>query len=175
MHKTILIFTVLITPFLFAGCVREDDKPEEVINYVEVGDEIPDFTIIEYNGSSLSTDDFAGKRSIIVFFTTTCSDCRRELPILNDAYMESKAEFSDLLFVAIAREDKPDVTEKYMADNNLSIPVYHDLDRSVFNLFANSTVPRAYVVNKQGIIIWMGIEKLNITAGELVRIIRDME
>lgn len=177
MKKTVYTSVLLISALMLicSACVKEGgDDWSDVINYVEVGDKIPQFIITEADGSSISSDNFIGKRSVIVLFTTTCGDCRRELPILNDAYkaMKGKEEFTDLLFVGLAREDTPEMTKKFWKDENLIIPVYHDTDRSVFGLFANSTVPRVYVVDKQGNVTWMAIEELNITADGLIEKVR---
>jgi hypothetical protein len=37
---------------------------------------------------------------------------------------------------------------------------YTDADRSVFNKFANSTIPRIYMIDADGVIRWMAVEEL---------------
>lgn len=148
----LFLFSVL----LFA-CIGSNETTEESLNYVVTGDVIPDFTIIEEGVKTLSSDDFEGKRSIIFFFNTGCSDCAREFPAVEKAWKILQDD-SDFMLATIARGQKKADTDKYWTEKGFTMPKYHDTDKKIFNLFANSYVPRIYILDREKEIVWMGIE-----------------
>lgn len=164
--KFIILFTMLCL-FTFNGCISDGGDSTEMENYIVVGDEIPYFEINEENGEQFRSNVLIGKKSMIVFFHTECSDCKRELPIIEEAWRLLKND-QDCMLVAIARGQTANETEVFWKENQLTMPKFHDPQRTVFELFANSYVPRLYILNKKGKVQWMGIEKFNITASELV-------
>ncbi len=53
----------------------------------EIGHEAPDFALQGvYGGDDLHLDSFHGKSVLLVFWSTNCGVCRRELPVLNGIY-----------------------------------------------------------------------------------------
>lgn len=143
-------------------------------NYIEVGDVIPSFIITEDNGEQFDSSTLFGKKTALLFFHTGCSDCARELPIVEKAWSELKDE-SDVVFVAIARGQNAEETDAYWKENKLTLPKFHDPQRKVFELFANSYVPRLYLIDREGVVQWMGIETFNLTYSELVGKIRMLD
>lgn len=94
------------------------------------------------DGSTLTTDSLRGKPSVIVLFSTTCPDCQRELPGINQRYL---AHGADTTFVAISREQGDKEVSTYWAEHKLSLPYSAQEDRTVFELFARKRIPRIYV------------------------------
>jgi len=149
------------------SCIKEENSSEEIINYVEVGNLIPDFNVPDGEGNTFNSFLFVGKRSLLVLFSTTCGDCQRELPKVNIIWNEVKDD-SSYRVVTIAREQNKEVTDEYWAKVGFTMPKYLDEDRSVFSLFANSTIPRLYIIDEKGRVEWMEIETLTITTEELL-------
>ena len=48
------------------------------------------------------------------------------------------------------------------------MPFYLDPDKKVFSLFANSTIPRVYLVNPENIVTWMAVEQMDLSAKQLI-------
>lgn len=118
-------------------------------NIINVGDTLPAFTITMNDGHQLSTSQLKGKPSLIVFFSTTCPDCQRELPRLNERYL---AHGTDTTFVAIAREQTATTVCDYWQQNDFSLPYSAQPDRTVYSLFALRGIPRIYISNAQCIV-----------------------
>lgn len=167
-HAFVLFF---LTSLLFASCISDNEEVPDMINYVEVGDVIPNFEIKENDGRVLSSNDFEGKRSIIVFFNTWCSNCAKELPIIEDAYKMLKEE-PDFKMAAIARAETSETTAPYWTEKEFTMPKYHDLQKEVFFLFGNSYVPRIYLIDRDKKIIQMGIETFNLSAQQIVALVK---
>jgi peroxiredoxin len=163
----ILLFLVILA--LFVSCIKEgDDIPGEVINYVGVGDVVPVFTVEDDKGGMFSSSGFAGKRSLLLLFVSSCGDCQKVLPILNNEVWPWVKENPGYQLITISRDEPAQEVAGHWSDNHYTMPAYLDPGRKVFSLFANQTIPRLYIINKEGIIEWMAVEKLEISSGELI-------
>ena len=136
---------VLIMALLLASCISEDTTPEGDGSIVNVGDRVPEFTV----GNFTSPHYFEGRKSLLVLFNTECPDCQRELPIIDDACRQ----LPDLQAIAISRDQNITEWDYVMAP-------YPDPAREIYNLFAKHTIPRIYLIDETGTVVWMAIEKL---------------
>lgn len=142
-----------------------------MLNFVQEGDRLPEFSVTDGAGGTLTDKDFQGKKSYLVFFVTTCGDCKRELPRMEQLYRLLREE-PDCQVIAIARKQGKEVIDAYWEASDFTMPKYLDPDRKVYNKFANSMVPRVYLVDPQGIVRWMGIETFEPSDTELLEKIR---
>lgn len=163
---------ILLTLFIYSCVSDSENSPNKIINHINVGSSIPDFTVSDGNGNVFNSKEFAGKRSLLVFFHTDCNDCKRELPLIEQVYRELLPE-SGCLVVTIAREQPFAEVDKYWNDNGFTMPKYIDSNRTVYSLFANSVIPRLYVINTKGEVTWMAIEQSNVSVEQLVNLIKN--
>ena len=97
---------------------------------------------------------------------TTCPDCQRELPKIEQVW-ENLKENPDFRLVPIARAEKAEVISQFWEKHQFEMPFYLDPDRQVFSLFANNTIPRIYLINRENVVTWMAIEDMSLTALQL--------
>ena len=158
MNKYIALMLLCL---LMTGCSSiEDDN--EVTERVNVGDRVPLFTVDVVNDgvhSTFSTAQLTGE-TVIVFFNTTCPDCQRDLPKLNQYYLKHKVD-EGFQMVAISRAEGEEDVAAYWKDNGLQIPYSAQNDRRIYELFASSVIPRIYFVSAQGIVTRVFIEKFD--------------
>ena len=167
MYKKFLSIIFIFFTISLTSCVTDGGEDiNEVINYINVGDKLPAFGYNEFN-----TNDFTGKRSLLVLFETTCPDCKRVLPKVEQVWQQLK-ENTDYKVVAVARGQKISVTEGSWGDN-YTMPVISDEGKNIFNFFANRMIPRVYIINPEGIVTHMWIEKLDITATEVIELMNE--
>ena len=154
------VIPLILALFTLVGCVvDESDNDNGYTDLVGVGDHLPSFSVEVVNGAArytFSSDALTGT-TVIVFFNTGCSDCQRELPVLNDYYLQHRSE-PGFQMVAIAREEKEESIKAFWEAHGLSIPFSPQSDRRVYNLFATITIPRVYFCSQTGLITWIGIE-----------------
>ena len=154
------------------SCIRSSD--DEKIGYVKVGGQIPAFTVYDEEGNAFSSSEFVGKHSLLLLFDVTCGQCQSEFYEIQKVWNVLKDTPDEYRIVAISRgsggktrdEDIAAVNE-YWRDNGLTFPKYFDENRKVYNKFAEQSVPRLYLIDKEGIVKWLSIEKIN-TANELL-------
>ncbi len=158
---------ILATLFLLTavGCSTVvDDEDNEVGEYVMVGDRVPQFTVeaVDADGTTatFSSGNLTGE-TVIVLFHTSCSDCQRELPRLNDYYLQHRSE-PGFQMVAISRKEGAESIAAFWQAQNLSIPYSAQTDRRIYNLFASSVIPRVYFCSPEGIVTKIYIEKVDL-------------
>ncbi len=139
---------------LFAtSCITEDEPETESL---KPGDACPTFSVEMHDGSIISTNDLKGETSIIIFFNTSCADCREELPEIQKVYNHIIEENIPANLLCIAREEETPSIESFWKENALSLPYSPQPDRRVYNLFATSIIPRIYIISPELIItrVW---------------------
>ena len=151
---------MMLLYLLLTGCSSiEDDETKE---RVAVGDRVPLFSVEmvkDGERSTFSTAQLTGE-TVIVFFNTTCPDCQRDLPKLNQYYLKHKVD-EGFRMVAISREEGEEDVAAYWKDNGLQIPYSAQNDRRIYELFASSIIPRVYFVSAQGIVTRVFIERFD--------------
>jgi thiol-disulfide isomerase/thioredoxin len=176
--------TVVVT-LLPSGCIAEKRSGD----FVKVGDPVPAFTVANSSGEgtkSFSQADFVGKRSMILFFATWCPDCRRELPIVHEAWLRLRGR-SDFQLVAVSRDETAEAVSKYWNSAQIDesgavtkpsfegMPWWLDPDAGAFNTFADSYIPRVYLVDTHGEIASVAVETFDLTADQIVELIEGLK
>lgn len=158
-----MIRSIILIAFLVLGMVScvvgEDEYTSGSGNVVEVGDSLPNFSVKLNNGSTLTNETLKGRVSVLTFFHTACGDCRRELPLIQEVYNEYTPQVN---FVCISRAENEESVEAYWQKNGLSLPFSGQSDEAVYNLFAQHTIPRIYVIDTSGIIRYQFIESMTL-------------
>ena len=143
------------------GSIHEED---DVVERIVVGSRVPIFSVnvVDYEGltTSFSTNRLYGE-TVIVFFSTQCKDCQRELPELNEYYLKHKDD-EGFQMVAISRAEGEQSVADFWSANNLQIPYSAQEDRKIYDLFASSVIPRVYFVSSSGIITKVLIENFDL-------------
>ncbi|MDR1414177.1 MAG: TlpA family protein disulfide reductase [Odoribacteraceae bacterium] len=160
-----------ISLLVVASCVREKAVDNyETSSLVKVGDEVPDFSLTR-DGTTISKQSLAGKKTLLVLFSTTCGDCRLVLPTVEEAWKELR-EDPEVLVATISREETAEAVSAYWSEAGFTMPYYLDVDREVFKKFATAYTPRVYLVDARQRVVEMHVETLEISADELCRRVR---
>lgn len=143
-----VFFTATIFSFVFSSCINDSDIEQTWA--LGIGEQLPQFSIEMADGSLLSTADLRGSISVIILFDTSCVDCQHELPEVNRAY---QAAGDAAKFIAISRAEDFQSVSSYWQTNNFTMPFSAQTDRTIYNKFAKSGVPRVYISNDELTII----------------------
>ena len=144
-----------IKPILFFGVValvagylvyRQADP-----NEVKVGKPAPDVTVKDQSGNQMKLSDLRGNLVFLNVWATDCAPCVQEMPdmeVLNRAFQDRKFK---MVTVSIDTDWKP-VTE-FFQKYKLTLPVYLDPGRNVYNAFHLTGTPETFLIDRNGIIL----------------------
>ncbi|GBR38140.1 thiol-disulfide oxidoreductase ResA [Neoasaia chiangmaiensis NBRC 101099] len=124
-------------------------------DHVVVGDRLPEFSVPELGGGNFSTVATRGKVVVVNFWATWCGPCQMEMPHIQQDIWQKYKDRPDFAFVAIAREqDAAKVGPFHQKHPDYTFPLGLDADRHVYAQFATRGIPRTYVVDQTGKVVF---------------------
>lgn len=129
---------------------------------VWVGDLLPGARLVDLNGQSRTVREVLGPRLTVVLFWSAGQSPLARLAaqsLLTDLEEEIARPFASdgLQVVAIHVGDDSPHLAKLVADAGVSYPVLVDRNRAYFALVAREYLPRIYLVDAQGKILWLDL------------------
>jgi peroxiredoxin Q/BCP len=100
---------------------------------INIGTKVPDFTVSDHNGNSVSLSDFKGSKLAVFFYPKASTPgCTAEACDLRDNHEALKAAGYAILGVSA---DSVTAQAKFAAKYELPFPLLADVDKTVINIF----------------------------------------
>ncbi len=136
------IISVLILSFLF------------VTSIAFALDTMPDFTLEDINGDQVDSEELLNKKAVIIdFWAKWCSPCKKAFPHLSDL----QEKYKDLVNVVCISTDKARDAGKvksFVKSKNFEFITLLDPNKNVTKLFNINTIPRTFIINENGEIVY---------------------
>ncbi|MGZ8899835.1 MAG: peroxiredoxin family protein [Limisphaerales bacterium] len=129
---------------------------EQESTLTKVGEQAPDFTATTLDHKEFSLKALKGKPVLLNFFATWCGPCIAELPHVQKEIWE-KFKDKDLVVIAIGREHENAELVDFQKKNKFTFPIAGDPKRKIYSKYASAYIPRTYLINKEGKIVYQGI------------------
>jgi len=154
MNRSKLFFIVFL---IFTGAVAYCQNANEAdkTTLLTKNQIIPPFKFEILKGKQVSINDYKGKIVLINFFATWCAPCRKELPLVQEQIWNKHKDNPKFAMLTFGREQSWDEVIKFGKDLNFTFPLLPDLKRKVYGLFASETIPRSYLIDESGKIIFL--------------------
>ena len=122
---------------------------------IHAGDKAPDFTAEMLDGSSVTLSALQNKPTLLIFWATWCPPCRAELAHLQEGVIDV---FGDAINVLpLSRGEKREVVEEYIAKMGYTFAVGLDSEQKAYNLYASNYIPRCFVIDTDGTVLYSGV------------------
>ncbi len=133
-------------------------------NHIELNKPAPIFVLRDLNGQDVFLRDYCGNlrqpwknkiKHVVVlsFFASYCKPCLKEIPILEK--LATKFADTDLITFLINYGESEDEVKRYLQEKGFSLPVLLDRYAVVAKKYGVTSVPRIFVINQDGDLIWM--------------------
>lgn len=114
------------------------------------GNTAPDFNLPTLDGKTVSLTGLRGKPVVINFWTTWCTYCVEEMPLLEQLYRKWSAQ--GLVFLAIDSGEDAATVKAFVQKQGLSFPVLLDDKSEVTEKYNIAGLPTTYFIDTNGII-----------------------
>jgi peroxiredoxin len=113
----------------------------------QAGKQAPDFTLDQAYGGRVDLAAYRGRPVLIVFWTTSCSICRHELPLLDRLRTDFRATGVEILAINIRDLDG---AREFMSVRHLGLTNLVDADGQTARNYKVSGVPKLVLIGADG-------------------------
>jgi peroxiredoxin len=148
MIKHVFIFAAILASGLLLSLTRPAEAPVKTL---------PNVVLKKLTGESVNIQEYAqnGKVTVLSFWATWCSPCKRELDALTELYPEWQEKY-DIEILAITIDDARALAKvrPIVEQQGWPFEILSDVNQELMEALNLQTVPQSFVVNKNGEIVY---------------------
>jgi peroxiredoxin len=148
-------WSLFLIVFLLSS-FRSTSDIQDGTTIARVGKMAPDFTGTTLDGKKIKLSRLHGKVVLINFFATWCGPCLREMPELEKNIWQPYKD-KGLVILAVGREEDKEKLMPFIEERKITFPVLPDPDRSIYSLYATQYIPRNFLIDRTGKVIYSSI------------------
>ena len=152
--KRIITLMVAVFAVAFAsGCGSRDSGNDALVS---VGETVPSFTVAMLDGDTVSIESLRGKTVLVNFWATWCPPCNNEMARVEKDIIDRFAGEA-FVFLPVSRGEKPEDVRAWRQSKGYRFDTGLDVDTAIFPLFAETGIPRNFVIDPDGKIVFCGV------------------
>lgn len=151
LRKVFLFVAIMATSLTSLFAVGDEAEFKEP----KVGDTVPAFVYFDAAaGKDISITSLKGKVVLVNLFATWCGPCRKKLTHLSEDFWPVMSKNDKFEMLTIGREHTVAQMDKFKKETGYDFKFYPDPKREIFSLFAKQSIPRSYVIDQKGKIVY---------------------
>jgi peroxiredoxin len=140
----VAILGVLLIAFVFALYTSFVKDPHQV----KAGNDAPNFSLPQLNGSHMKLSDLKGKAVVLNFWGSWCEPCKAEMPVLQKLYAANKDK--GLVVVGVNIGETPVAVQSFIEQNGVTFPILLDRDLQITKLYRIGPIPTTFFIDRDG-------------------------
>ena len=117
----------------------------------QVGDAFPDLPLLRPDGDTTRLSELRGLQVYVDIWASWCGPCRQQHPRLRE--IAAAIDGSNLVLVGISTDKDRGAWLEAMEQDDINWPSYHDAEHTMEKELAISAIPKAYLLNENGVIV----------------------
>ncbi len=138
-----------------AALVEDESDDLAKTTLIHAGDMAPDFTVEMLDGGKVTLSELQGKPTLLIFWATWCPPCRLELSKLQEHIIDRYGDKINVL--PISRGEERAKVEGYISKMGYTFAVGLDGDQSIYRQYATNYIPRCFVIDANGKVLYSGV------------------
>jgi peroxiredoxin len=139
---------------------------------IRLGQTAPSIAYKALTGKRTKLLELRGKVVLINFFATWCGHCIPELHALEKKVMK-KLPSEKCVVVCVGVGHTIDELKAFMVQQGIQLPMAEDPDKSIFKAFAQSGIPRNYIIDHTGKIVYQSTGYSEDRFNKLIHVLRE--
>lgn len=124
---------------------------------LQAGNPFPSINVKTLDGKIVNTKEYtqAGKITVISFFATWCTPCKKELDMIHELYEEWTEKYN-MQLVAITIDDARGLTKvpALVSSKGWEFTVLADYKQELMQSLSFQTIPQTFLLNDKGEIVY---------------------
>lgn len=142
---------VVLVAVVLALTIGSDPRAEATRSRL-AGETVPTFRVVTTDGEVITSDDLAGRSTIVNFWNTWCIPCRQEEPALA-RFRRTHRDDPDVLLLAIVRDDTRSAVEEWMTTHGDRWTIAFDPGGQAALAFGTRGQPETFAVSPDGVVV----------------------
>ncbi len=140
-----IVLIALLAAVVFAIATKKSEK------VLAIGDEAPDFEIVDLEGNKHRLSEYKGQGVFLNFWGSWCGPCKTEMPFMEKQSKEFKGKGVHILALNI--KDTRLKAETFRDQYKLTFPIAQDKDESILRAYNVIPLPTTILIDPDGIIV----------------------
>ena len=166
----IVLCAALLFGNSFTAKAQNNRPTPEQATLVKEGQKAPAFEVEMFDGSTVKLADLKGKVVLLNFWATWCPPCRAELARVEKDIIE-KFKGQEFVFLPVSRGEKKETVAAFREKMGYSFPMGLDTDSRVYKKYAETYIPRNFLIDKNGKVVKASVGYSEEEFAELVKLI----
>ncbi|MFA5078998.1 MAG: TlpA disulfide reductase family protein [Dehalococcoidia bacterium] len=139
-----VILTALCCAVLLSACGTP------AVSCPKIGDKAPDFTLPGIDGTNHSLSDYAGKPIVINTWSTSCIECKAEMPYFKEILQQYGPK--GLILLSINTSDSINTAKQYLSKNDYNFITLIDKNWVIYKQFCcpRTLDPNTFFIGTDG-------------------------
>lgn len=148
----LMFSALLMSTILLAGCEQQSTSAIDAgVANNAVPKQAVDFTLPDLAGNPHNLNEYLQKGPVmLVFFTTWCPYCKKEIPALKQVYREYGSKGLQLVAINAGLADSLENAKRYALQHRLPYAVLYDMDGITAGKYGVRAVPKIVYIQQDG-------------------------
>lgn len=130
---------------------QSDDPIGSQSDSADTSNPIPEFSMTDADGKTVSISDLSGKPTVINFWASTCPYCIDEMPYFDEMYKEYGDDINFVMLDIIGfNGETEDDGRAFIEENGYSFPVYYDTEMDAAYTLGLRSLPMTLFLDSDG-------------------------